>query len=148
MRPRPFVINRDVLFPDSSDQRKILVDVSEYDGVLEDFGVQPLNRNTVAAAIREWERDEDYMIDSEYDIEFSIQYTPFESETITVSYHFGPSTNSIVGAQLREMEERIDRILVDLDQPLTEVVDLSIYGYTSRKMWYRISSQTIDFTPV
>jgi hypothetical protein len=147
MRPRPFVINRDVLFPDSSDQRKVLVDVSEYDGVLEDFGVQPLNRNTVAAAIREWERDEDYMTDSEYDIEFSIQYTPFESETITVSYHFDGDNNATV-AQLQEMEERIDQILMDLDRPLTEVVNLSIYGYTSRKMWYRISSEIIDFTPV
>lgn len=147
MRPRPFVINRDVLFPDSSDVRKILLDVSEYDGMLEDFVVHPLNRKTAAAAIQEWERDEDYMTDSEYDIMFSIRYTPFESETITVDYHFETQSNTTV-AQLQEMEERIDRILVDLDQPRTEVLDLNIYGPTARKMWYRISSQTVDFTPV
>ena len=147
MRPRPFVINRDVLFPDSSDVRRILVDVSEYDGILEDVGVQPLNRITAGGAIREWERDEDYMTDSEYDIRFRIQYTPFESETITVDYHFEGQNNATV-AQLQEMGERIDRILVDLDQPMTVVEDLRIYGPTARKMWYHISIETVDFTPV
>ena len=38
---RPFVINRDVE-AGGSDERKILIDISEYDGMVESPSVQPL----------------------------------------------------------------------------------------------------------
>ena len=153
MRPtKPFVINRDVLW--SSDQRMILVDVSEYDGMLEKIGIKPLNRITAGDAIREWERDQDYMINSEYNISFRIEYlTPKTGGgpdiviPVVRELEFKPDADTTLD-DLDAWEEVIGIVLNDLDQPTTEVINLSIYGPTVRKMWYRISSQTVDFTPV
>ena len=149
---KPFVINRDVLSP--YDQRMILVDVSEYDGMLEKIGIKPLNRITAGDAIREWERDQDYMINSEYNISFRIEYlTPKTGGgpdifiPVVRELEFKPDAD-ITLDDLDAWEEVIGIVLNDLDQPMTEVIDLSIYGPTVRKMWYRISSQTVDFTPV
>lgn len=153
MRPtKPFVINRDVLSP--YDQRMILVDVSEYDGMLEKIGIKPLNRITAGDAIREWERDQDYMINSEYNISFRIEYlTPKTGGgpdifiPVVMELEFKPDAD-ITSDNLDALEDAIGIVLNDLDQPTTEVINLSIYGPTVRKMWYRISSQTVDFTPV
>ena len=153
MRPtKPFVINRDVLW--SSDQRMILVDVSEYDGMLEKIGIKPLNRITAGDAIREWERDQDYMINSEYNISFRIEYlTPKTGGgpdifiPVVMELEFKPDAD-ITSDNLDALEDAIGIVLNDLDQPTTEVINLSIYGPTFRKMWYRISSRTVDFTPV
>ena len=153
MRPtKPFVINRDVLSP--YDQRMILVDVSEYDGMLEKIGIKPLNRITAGDAIREWERDQDYMINSEYNISFRIEYlTPKTGGgpdifiPVVMELEFKPDAD-ITSDNLDALEDAIGIVLNDLDQPTTEVINLSIYGPTFRKMWYRISSQTVDFTPV
>ena len=153
MRPtKPFVINRDVLSP--YDQRMILVDVSEYDGMLEEIGIKPLNRITAGDAIREWERDQDYMINSEYNISFRIEYlTPKTGGgpdifiPVVMELEFKPDADTTLD-DLDAWEEVIGIVLNDLDQPTTEVINLSIYGPTVRKMWYRISSQTVDFTPV
>jgi len=149
---KPFVINRDVLW--SSDQRMILVDVSEYDGMLEEIGIKPLNRITAGDAIREWERDQDYMINSEYNISFRIEYlTPKTGGgpdifiPVVMELEFKPDAD-ITSDNLDALEDAIGIVLNDLDQPTTEVINLSIYGPTVRKMWYRISSQTVDFTPV
>jgi len=153
MRPtKPFVINRDVLSP--YDQRMILVDVSEYDGMLEKIGIKPLNRITAGDAIREWERDQDYMINSEYNISFRIEYlTPKTGGgpdifiPVVMELEFKPDAD-ITSDNLDALEDAIGIVLNDLDQPTTEVINLSIYGPTVRKMWYRISSRTVDFTPV
>jgi len=149
---KPFVINRDVLW--SSDQRMILVDVSEYDGMLEEIGIKPLNRITAGDAIREWERDQDYMINSEYNISFRIEYlTPKTGGgpdifiPVVMELEFKPDAD-ITSDNLDALEDAIGIVLNDLDQPTTEVINLSIYGPTFRKMWYRISSRTVDFTPV
>jgi len=149
---KPFVINRDVLW--SSDQRMILVDVSEYDGMLEKIGIKPLNRITAGDAIREWERDQDYMINSEYNISFRIEYlTPKTGGgpdifiPVVMELEFKPDAD-ITSDNLDALEDAIGIVLNDLDQPTTEVINLSIDGPTVRKMWYRISSQTVDFTPV
>jgi len=154
MDANPFVINRDVLLPSSSDQRMILVDASEYDGMLEDIGIEPLNRITAGNAIREWDRDPDYMIDSEYNISFYIKYlkpkTGGGPDIVTpVVFDVGLEADAdTTSDDLDALEDAIGIVLNDLDQPTTEVIDLSIYGPTFRKMWYRISSQTVDFTPV
>eukprot|EP00400_MALV-I_sp_L67-5_P001260 gene1260-1172_t len=69
---RPFVLNRDV--ESGTDERKVLVNSTEYDGMVENPYVLALNRISAFNAIREWDRDEDYFIDNEYSMSFLIEY--------------------------------------------------------------------------
>lgn len=142
----PFVINRDVM----GREHKVLIDVSEYDGMLEDVDVKPLNRLTAINAIHGWERDFDHITDNEYDIIFRIAYrrSPNQGgEKVSIEYAFTHSDNVRV-ADWEKVEDQIAITLDHLNEPMTEVTDLEIYGPTARKMWYRVSTEIVDFTPV
>jgi len=156
---RPFVLNRDVTDHDIVIERYaeggyVLIDVSEYDGMLEQVGVKPLNRMTATKAIQSWERDLDYITENEYDVIFRITYrrspnaySNLRGKEVYVNYHFSQSNNATV-ADWEGVEEQIAKILHHLNEPLTEVTMLEIQGPTAHKMWYRVSTEIVDFTPV
>lgn len=146
---RPFVINRKVV--KNSDKLPILIDVSEYDGMLEEIDVKPLNRLTAAKAIQNWERDEDYFIDNEYGISFLIEYQKEMGGKMiptTARWELPPNLQNSVPKFASVLESTLRSVIIDLDRPGTVVINLSISGKTARKMWYRVSTEIVDFTQV
>ena len=152
---RPFVINRNVTDHEIVIERYaeggyVLVDVSEYDGMMEELIVEPLNRLTATKAIQSWERDLDYITDTEYDVIFRITYRRLPrrgGKEVSISAVFTQSNNATL-AEWEKVEEKIAKILDHLTEPMTEVTMLEIYGPTAHKMWYRISTEIVDFTQV
>ncbi len=143
----PFVLNRDVI----DREHKVLIDVTEYDGMLEDAIIKPLNRLTAINAIHDWERDLDHITNTEYDIVFRIAYRRPPNQggkKVSIEYVFTHGRGVATVADWEEVEEQIAIALDHLNEPLTEVTDLEIYGPTARKMWYRVITQIVDFTPV
>jgi len=146
MEIRPFVINRNIEV-DTTDERKVLIDMSEYDGMLEKFSVQPLNRYTALQALRDWECDEDYFHDNEYSILFAMQYHKSDGIPVVVTHRIEEWEGD--SHDYRQINILRDQAILDLDEPGTVVHDLMIRGMTTRKMWYRVETETLDFvTPV
>ena len=144
---RPFVINRDVEV-DTTDERKVLIDFSEYDGMVESTSVQPLNRYTAMNALNDWECDEDYIIDNENGhILFAMQYHKSDGIPVVVTHRIEEWEGD--SHDYRQINILRDQAILDLDEPGTVVHDLMIRGMTTRKMWYRVETETLDFvTPV
>lgn len=140
---RPFVINRDVE-GGGSDERTILLDASEYDGMVENPLVKPLNRHTAMQALEIWECDEDYFIGNEYLILFAMQYHKGDGTPVVVSHRIDEGTGTLADYQRINLLK--EQTILDLDEPGTVVNDLIIRGNTTRKMWYRVESQTLDFS--
>lgn len=142
---RPFVINRDVE-GGGPDERTILLDVSEYDGMVENPLVKPLNRYTAMQALENWECDEDYFIVNEYLILFAMQYHKADGTPVVVSHRIEEGRGTL--ADYHRINLLKEQTILDLDEPGTVVHDLKIRGNTTKKMWYQVDTQTIDFTPV
>ena len=140
---RPFVINRDVE-GGGSDERTVLIDISEYDGMVESYSVLPLNRHTAMQALESWECEEDYFVDNEYRILFAMQYHKSDGIPLVVSHRIDEGEGSL--ADYHQVNLLKEQILLDLDEPGTVVHDLLIHGTTARKMWYRVESNTLDFS--
>ena len=142
---RPFVINRDVEV--STDERTVLIDISEYDGMMENFSVQPLNRYTAMNALNDWECEEDYFIDNEYLILFAMQYHKSDGIPVVIIHRLEEGEGTI--ADYQKINLLREQAIQDLSEPGTVVHDLMIRGKTARKMWYRVETETLDFvTPV
>ena len=141
---RPFVINRDVEV-DTTDERKVLIDFSEYDGMVESPSVQPLNRYTAMNALNDWECDEDYIIDNENGhILFAMQYHKSDGTPVVVAHRIGEGEGTL--ADYHQINLLKEQTFLDLDEPGTVVHDLKIMGNTARKMWYRVETDTLDFS--
>lgn len=155
MALRSFVLNRDVVEHEIVIERYaeggyVLIDVTEYDGMLEAVDVKPLNRLTATKAIQSWERDLDYITDIEYDVIFRITYRRSWAQggkEVSLNYEFPQSNNATV-AEWGKVEEKIAMVLDHLNEPLTEVTMLEIDGPTAPKFWFRMSTEIVDFTPV
>lgn len=142
---RPFVINRDVEV--STDERTVLIDISEYDGMVENFSVQPLNRYTAMQALGDWECEEDYFMDNEYLILFAMQYHKSDGTPVVVAHRIEEGEGTV--ADYHKINLLKQEAFIDLDEPGTVVHDLMIRGKTAHKMWYRVETETLDFvTPV
>ena len=147
MAIRPFVINRDIQSLPDNDKRNVLIDVSEYDGMVESHSVQPLNRYTASQAIESWDCEEDYFIDNEYTIMFAMQYHKSDGIPVVITHRVEERKGTL--ADYNKINKLREQVLLDLDEPGTVVHDLLIRGMTARKMWYRIETETLDFvTPV
>lgn len=144
MVSRPFVLNRDV--ESGIDERKVLLNVSEYDGMVEDYSVRPLNRHTAMQALGDWDCDEDYFINNEYRILFAMQYHKSDGIPVVVSHRIDAGKGTV--ADYHRINLLKEQAFLDLDEPGTVVHELIITGMTSRKMWYRIQTETLDFTQV
>ena len=143
---RPFVINRDVEV-DTTDERTVLIDISEYDGMVESHSVQPLNRYTAMQALGDWECDEDYFIDNEYLILFAVQYHKSDDTPVVVSHRIEEGEGTL--ADYHQINLLKEQTFLDLDERGTVVHDLMIRGNTASKMRYRVETETLDFvTPV
>lgn len=143
---RPFVINRDVE-AGGSDERKVLIDISEYDGMVESPSVQPLNRYTAMQALESWECDEHYFIDNEYLILFAMQYHKSDGTPVVVAHRIDEGEGTL--ADYHQINLLKEQTFLDLDERGTVVHDLMIRGNTASKMWYRVETETLDFvTPV
>ncbi len=147
MAPRPFVINRDVE-GGGSDRREVILHVTEYDGLVENPTVEPLNRITAAETIKQWslECDVDYFDGNEYNIRFVMAYDRSDGipVTIVLSLEEGEATRD----DYRKIQRSVSAALVHLQQEGAVVRELWIYGNTAHKTWFNIQTQTIDFTPV
>ena len=155
---RPFIINRDTTIQYDGVEARILVDLSEYDGYMEDDPwIAPLNRLTVLRSINRWERYEDFFVnpvEPEIPIHFKITYRVQRDDGTMidrkVEYEFGgdDGIQNPTVADFNEMQADIETVVADLERPGTVVVDFTIYGETRRKMCYRIEKRVIDLTPV
>lgn len=141
---RPFVINRDVE-SGGSDERKVLLDVSEYDGMVESPSVRPLNRHTAMQALQSWDCDEDYFLGNEYTILFAIQYHKSDGIPVVASHRIDEGKGTV--ADYHRINLLVEQAFLDLSEPGTVVHDLIINGMTDRKMWYRVETDTLDFSP-
>jgi hypothetical protein len=144
---RPFVLNRDV--ESGTDERKVLVNSTEYDGMVENPYVLALNRISAFNAIREWDRDEDYFIDNEYSMSFLIEYQKkMGGKMIPTTARWELEEGRGTLTDYQHLESALRSVISDLDTPGTVVNYLSVKGKTARKTWTRIDTESIDFTPV
>ena len=159
MTSRPFIINRDTTIQYEGIEARILVDLSEYDGYMEDDPwIAPLNRLNVLHSINRWERYEDFFLnpaDPYIPIRFKITYRVQRNDGTMidkkVEYEFGGEEGGIQNptvADFNKMQADIETVVADLERPGTVVVDFDIYGETRKKMLYRIDTMVMDLTPV
>lgn len=146
MVSRPFVINRDV--EGGSDLREVILNVTEYDGIMENPTVEPLNRITAARHLKTWSLDseEDYFDNNEYGIRFVMVYDRSDGTPVTINHSLkeGEATPD----DYRKIMLLVSSALADLEQEGTVVRELGIHGKTAYKTWFNIQTQTINFTPV
>lgn len=144
---RPFVINRDVE-GGGPDTREVILNVTEYDGMVEDPSVEPLNRITAARQLKTWSLDSevDYFDNNEYDIRFVMVYD--RSDGIPVTIHHSLREGEATPDDYRKIMLLVSSALDDLEQEGTVVRELEIHGKTAHKTWFNIQTQTMDFTPV
>jgi len=158
MTSRPFIINRDTTIQYEGIEARILVDISEYDGYMEDDPwIAPLNRLNVLQLINRWERYEDFIVnpvDPDIPIQFKITYrVQLDDGTMIdrkIEHEFGgeDGIQNPTVADFNKMQTDIEIVVADLERPGTVVVDFEIYGETRRKMCYRIDTRVMDLTPV
>lgn len=154
LSPRPFVLNRDVtdheiVIETYAQGGYVLINSTEYDGMSENPYVLALNRISAFNAIREWERDEDYFIDNEYAISFYIEYNKkLGDKMVPTSARFALAEGMGTSKDYQQLEDALRSVILDLEQPETMVSYLSINGMTDHKLWVRIDTQMVDFTPV
>ena len=159
MTSRPFtIINRDAKIQYEGVEARILVDISEYDGYMEDAPlIEALNRLTVLSAINRWERYQDYFVDPvdpEIPIRFKIAYRVQRDDGTmidrNVRYKFygddGIQNPTVV--DFNEMQADIAFVVDELKKPGTVVEDFEIYGNTRKKMLYLVETMVLDLTPV
>ena len=124
MTSRPFIINRDTTIQYEGIEARILVDISEYDGYMEDDPwIAPLNRLNVLQLINRWERYEDFIVnpvEPDIPITFKITYRVQRDDGTTidrkVEYEFGgeDGIQNPTVADFNKMQADIDLTPVDL----------------------------------
>jgi len=158
MTSRPFIINRDTTMQYQGLEARILVNLSEYDGYMEDDPwIAPLNRLNVLDSIDHWERYEDFFVnpaDPDIPIRFKIEYRVQGDDGTMIDRKIEYKFNGDDGIQnptvadFNKMQADIEIAVAELKRPGTVVENFEIYGETRKRMLYRVDTMVMDLTPV
>ena len=117
--------------------------MTEYDGMVENPIVLPLNRHTAMQALGDWECDEDYFTYNEYPILFAMQYHRSDGIPVVVAHRVEGGEGTL--ADFHQINRLKEQAFLDLDEPGAVVHNLMIRGKTASKTWYRVETETLDF---